>query len=119
MRIQTTIDEQRFTATLSRSAASDDLIAQLPVTVHMTDHSIVEKTGRLPSPLSLEGQPDGADPGVGCLGYYAPGNDLVLSYGDQPYCPGIVILGHLDADAVQRLSELDGPVVARVEANDD
>ena len=78
----------------------------------------MEKTGPLPSPLSLDGQPDGADPDVGDLGYYAPGNDLVLYYGDQSYFPGIVILGRLDGDAPQRIAELDGPVTARVEAHD-
>ena len=56
---------------------------------------------------------------MGDLGYYAPGNDLVLYYGDQSYFPGIVILGRLDGDAAQRISELDGPVTARVEALDD
>ena len=119
MRIQITINEQRFGATLSDSAAGRDLLAQLPVTVDMTDHGGVEKTGPLPSPLSLDGQPDGADPDVGDLGYYAPGNDLVLYYGDQSYYPGIVVLGRLDGDAAQRIAELDGPVTATVEALDD
>jgi hypothetical protein len=119
MRIQITINEQRFGATLSESAAARDLVAQLPVTIDMTDHGDVEKTGPLPSPLSIEDQPDGADPDVGDLGYYAPGNDLVFYYGDQSYFPGIVILGRLDQDVPQRLFELDGPVTARVEARDD
>ena len=119
MRIQITIGEQRFGATLSDSAAARDLVAQLPVTIDMVDHGGVEKTGPLPSPLSLKGQPEGADPDVGDLGYYAPGNDLVLYYGDQSYFPGIVILGRLDGDAAQRISELDGSVTARVEVQDD
>lgn len=122
MRIQITIGEQRLGAALAESAAARDLIAQLPVTIGMTDRGGVEKTGPLPSPLSLEGQPDGADPDVGDLGdlgYYAPGNDLVLYYGDQSYFPGIVIVGRLDGDAAQALSELDGPFTARVEALDD
>ncbi len=119
MRIQITIGEQRFSASLSESAAAHDLVAQLPVTIDMIDHGEVEKTGPLPSPLSLDGQPDGADPDPGDLGYYAPGNNLVLYYGDQSYFPGIVILGRLDGDAAQRISELDGPVTATVEAADD
>jgi hypothetical protein len=119
MRIQITIGEQRFDATLTESAAARDLVAQLPVTIDMVDHGQVEKTGPLPSPLSVAGQPDGADPDVGDLGYYAPGDDLVLYYGNQSYFPGIVILGRLDGDAAQRISELDGPVTARVEALDD
>ncbi|KGN40432.1 hypothetical protein N801_08360 [Knoellia aerolata DSM 18566] len=119
MRIQISIGGERLTATLSEGAAVRDLVAQLPVTVYMVDHGQFEKTGRLPSPLSREGQPDGADPDVGDVGYYAPGNDLVLYYGDQSYFPGIVILGRLDGDAAQRLARLDGPVRARVEARDD
>lgn len=118
MRVEITIGEQRFDATLTESAAAHDLLAQLPAMVDMIDHGGVEKTGPLPSPLSLEGQPEGADPSVGDLGYYAPGNDLVLYYGDQSYFAGIVILGRLEGDAAQRISELGGPVTARVEAHD-
>lgn len=119
MKIQIAIGEQRFSAQLTDSAAARDLVAQLPVTIDMVDHGQVEKTGPLPSSLSLAGQPDGAGPDVGDLGYYAPGDDLVLYYGDQSYFPGIVILGRLDGDAAQRISELDGPVTARVEALDE
>jgi hypothetical protein len=115
MRISITIGEQRFHATLADSPAADDLVAQLPVTIDMIDHGGVEKTGPLPSPLSLDGQPEGADPDVGDLGYYAPGNDLVLYYGDQAYFPGIVILGRLDETAARRISAIDGPVTATVE----
>lgn len=119
VRVKITIGEQRFQATLSDSAAARDLIAQLPVTIEMVDHGAVEKTGALPSPLSLDGQPEGADPDVGGLGYYAPGNDLAFYYGDQSYHPGIVILGRLDGDAAQRISELEGPVTATIETDRD
>ena len=114
--IQITIDDQRFEATLTDSAAARDLVAQLPVIVDMIDHGGVEKTGPLPAPLSLEGQPEGAEPDVGDLGYYAPGNDLVLYYGDQSYFPGIVILGRLDVDAAEQIAGMVGPVTATVEA---
>jgi hypothetical protein len=116
MQIDITIGQQHVTATLDDSAAARDLLAQLPVTLDMVDHGGVEKTGPLPEPLLLDGQPDGADPAVGDLGYYAPGNDLVLYYGDQSYFPGIAILGRLDADAATRIAALDGPVTATVRA---
>ena len=109
MKIQITIGDQSFEATLTDSAAARDLVAQLPVTVDMVDHGGVEKTGPLPSPLSLEGQPEGADPDVGDVGYYAPGNDLVLYYGDQSYFPGIVVLGRLDGDAAERIAGMRRP----------
>src|SRR4051794_12094114 len=114
MNIQISIEGQRFRGTLSDSAAARDLLAQLPVIINMRDHGSVEKTGRLRSPLSLEGQPEGADPDVGDVGYYAPGNDFVLYYGDQSYFPGIVILGRLEGDAAARIAELDGSVTAVV-----
>jgi hypothetical protein len=72
MKIRIAIGDQRFQATIVDNAAGRDLIAQLPLTIDMADHGSVEKTGQLPSPLSLDGQPDGADPDVGDVGYYAP-----------------------------------------------
>ena len=114
MKITITIGNQQFPATLSDSAASRDLLAQLPATLRMDDHAGVEKTGALPVPLSLEGQPAGADPDVGDVGYYAPGNNLVLYYGDMTYYNGIVILGHLDGDAARRIADMDGSITATV-----
>jgi hypothetical protein len=115
MKIQITIDDQRLQATIFDSGAGRDLLAQLPLTVDMVDHGGVEKTGPLPAPLSLDGQPDGADPDIGDLGYYAPGNDLVFYYGDQSYYPGIVIIGRLDGDAASRIADMAGAVTATVE----
>jgi hypothetical protein len=115
MRIEITIDDQRLQATLDNSAASRDLLAQLPQTVEMRDHGEVEKTGPLRLALSLEGQPSGADPRTGDVGYYAPGSDLVLYYGDQSYYEGIVILGRLDGDATERIAQLDGDVTVSVD----
>lgn len=116
MQIQITIGDQQFDATLQDSAAARDLAEQLPLTVDMVDHGGVEKTGPLPSPLSVAGEPEGADPEVGDVGYYAPDNDLVLYYGNQSYFPGIVVLGRLDGDASSRIADLDGPVTATVDA---
>ncbi|MQW76664.1 hypothetical protein GHK92_12320 [Nocardioides sp. dk4132] len=115
MQIQIIVRGQIFTATLQDSSAATDLVAQLPVTLEMTDHQGVEKTGPLPAPLSLEGQPEGADPDIGDLGYYAPGNDLVLYYGDQSYYPGIVVLGRLDGDAAERIASMGGAITATIE----
>jgi hypothetical protein len=115
MRIQVTIGDQHFQATLDDSAAAVDLVAQLPLTVQMSDHGGVEKTGRLPAPLSLDGQPAGADPEVGDVGYYAPGNDLVLYYGDQTYYDGIVVVGRLHDDAAERIAAIDGSVTVNLQ----
>ncbi|MEV4267797.1 cyclophilin-like fold protein [Kribbella sp. NPDC049584] len=83
MRLQITIGDQHFQATLE---------------------------GPLPAPLSLDGQPAGVDPDVGDVGYYAPGNDFVLYYGDQSYYDGIVVLGRMDGDAAERIARMDGSI---------
>ncbi|WP_432936486.1 cyclophilin-like fold protein [Kribbella sp. CA-253562] len=116
MRLTLTIGDQQFQATLDDSAAARDLAAQLPLTVEMRDHGSVEKTGPLPSPLSLDGQPAGADPSIGDVGYYAPFNNLVLYYGNQSYHDGIVVLGRLDGDAAQRIAAIDGSLEVRLQA---
>ncbi|MEU4390200.1 cyclophilin-like fold protein [Kribbella sp. NPDC023855] len=55
------------------------------------------------------------DPEVGDIGYYAPGNDLVLYYGNQSYYDGIVVVGRLQGDAAQRIADLDGSVEVQVQ----
>jgi hypothetical protein len=114
MQIEIRVGHERFTATVENTPAGRDLLAQLPQTIQMSDHGGVEKTGPLQAPLSLDGQPAGADPDVGDLGYYAPGNALVFYYGDQSYYNGIVILGALDPNATSRLAELPGDITAHV-----
>ena len=113
-RILVTIGNERFEMTLDGSAASRDLIEQLPVKLEMRDHESVEKTGRLPRSLSLEGQPVGVDPDPADVGYYAPGQDLVFYYGDQSSYPGIVVLGRMDQRTAERLSSMAGSITATV-----
>jgi hypothetical protein len=108
------VRDTRLTATLLDHAAARDLVEQLPLTLTMSDHGAVEKTGRLPAPLSTAGLPRGADPSVGDLGYYAPGTDLVLYYGDQSYFEGIVRLGTLRGD-VSALERMDGDLTVQLD----
>ena len=112
-RLRLTVGDDNLTATLRDSAATDDLLAQLPVSIEMSDFGSVEKIGPLPEPLSTAGQPDGADPVVGDLGYYEPWGNLVLYYGDQSYYDGIVRLGTLHGD-IDAIGEYDD-VTVRVE----
>ena len=113
MQIHIHVGDQLFTATVEDTPAGRDLLAQLPQTIEMSDHGGVEKTGPLRA-LSALTDNRRADPDVGDLGYYAPGNDLVLYYGDQSYYDGIVILGRLDDQATSRLAQMAGDITATV-----
>src|SRR3954452_10942823 len=62
MQIEIRVGHERFTGTVEDTPAGRDLLAQLPQTIQMSDHGGVEKTGSLQAPLSLDGQPAGADP---------------------------------------------------------
>ncbi|WP_235579051.1 MULTISPECIES: cyclophilin-like fold protein [unclassified Rhodococcus (in: high G+C Gram-positive bacteria)] len=114
VRINIAVGDRTVVGTLNDSAASRDLLGQLPVTLDMSDHGSVEKTGPLPAELSTEGVPASADPNPGDIGYYAPGNDFVLYYGDQGEYPGIVLLGRMDETGSQTLGSMDGDVTVTV-----
>ena len=103
----------RLVATLRDTAAARDLRRQLPTRLTMRDHGGVEKTGPLERALTVTDEPEGADPNVADLGYYAPGHDLVLYYGDQTYFDGVVILGRLEGD-LAALADLEGDIDVQV-----
>jgi hypothetical protein len=96
LRIEISVGGRSTTGTLRDTAASRDLLTQLPLTLSMRDFASVEKVGELPARLATTAEPAGADPSVGDIGYYAPWNNFVLFYGDQSYHEGIVVLGRID-----------------------
>jgi hypothetical protein len=103
-----TVDGQTLTARLADNATARDLLDQLPLTLRFRDFNHVEKIAKLPRPLTLDGAPEGADPDVDDIGYYAPSGDLVLYYGDVGYFDGIVRLGRFgdgDLAAIVRLPD--------------
>ena len=67
------------------------------MTLSFRDLNRLEKIAKLPRPLTTDGVPEGADPQVADLGYYAPSQDLVLYYGDVGYYSGIVRIGQFDS----------------------
>ena len=76
----------------------------------------IEFSNKFPPPaeLSTDGAPGSADPNPGDIGYYAPGNDFVLYYGDQSEFPGIVILGSMDETGSDTVGSIDGDVTVTV-----
>jgi hypothetical protein len=106
------IDGRVLTATLHDNPAANALVEQLPLTLTFDDFNSVEKTARLPSSLSMRGMPEGDDPEIGDIGFWAPGGDLVLYYGDVGYWDGIAKLGTFDD--VEAIATRSGPFTVTI-----
>jgi hypothetical protein len=102
--VRVLVGGQAFTAELYDNPTAHDLAARLPVTLTVDDLNGVEKTGRLPFALTTNGVPRGADPEVDEIGYYAPGQDLVLYYGDVGYFNGIIRIGRFQ-DSIESIGD--------------
>jgi hypothetical protein len=113
MRIRISVADQTFTAVLEDSEAARDFAALLPIELTLSDYNRTEKVADLPRRLSTAGAPEGVDPTVGDIAYFAPWGNLAIFYRDFGYSRGLVRLGRLEGDA-ERLAALDaGP--ARIE----
>jgi hypothetical protein len=96
--IRITVDDRPINAQLADNPTTQDLADQLPLTLTFRDFNRVEKIAELPRPLTMEGVPEGDDPDIADIGYYAPSNNLVLYYGDVGYWNGIVRIGRFNSD---------------------
>ncbi len=115
--IRITVGDTELTARLHDNATARDLAAQLPLRLVFSDLNNVEKIARLPRELSLDGAPEGDDPVVGDIGYWAPDGDLVFYYGDVGFWNGIVRIGEFDGemDAIERQSDDFSVTIERAE----
>ena len=109
MQIKISAGDRVLTARLEDSAAARDFAALLPLQLTLKDYASTEKIADLPGKLSIEGAPEGVDPVVGDIAYYAPWGNLAIYYRDFGYSRGLVRLGRIDFGAGQ-LGSLEGPV---------
>jgi hypothetical protein len=113
MKIVLIVDGTELRATLEDNTASRDFAAMLPLDLTLTDYNGTEKIAHLPSRLSTEEAPEGVDPDVGDITYYAPWGNLAIFYRDFGYARGLVRLGRIES-GVERLTG-GGPLSARIE----
>ena len=113
MQIRIRAGEQILTARLEDSAAARDFAAMLPLSVTLKDYASTEKVADLPRKLSIDGAPDGVDPDLGDLAYYAPWGNLAIFHRDFDYSRGLVRLGRIES-GIERLGSLSGPVTFEV-----
>jgi hypothetical protein len=110
--IRVTVGDQTFSAELYDNPTARDLLDQLPLSITMDDLNRLEKTGPLPRALTTNGMPAGSDPEINEIGYYAPGRDLVLYYGDVGYYNGIIRIGRFEGTIDTIADQPDGVEVA-------
>lgn len=97
--IRIVLGDQVLEARLWDNPAAQSLIDQLPLTLDFSDYGGQEVLARPPQPLTMEGMPAGESAPAGTIGYYAPGQAIVLYYADVGQYPGIVRIGWIDGDA--------------------
>ena len=103
--IRILIEGRPVRAQLSDNPTARALADRLPLTLSFRDLDGVEKIAKLAEPLTTDGVPDGADPDIADIGYYAPTQDLVLYYGDVDYWDGIVRIGRYDDSQVSHVRD--------------
>jgi len=103
MKIRIILNGAELSATLEDNAASRDFVALLPLDLMLSDYNNTEKVADLPSRLSTKGMPEGVDPNIGDITYFAPWGNLALFYRDFGYARGLVRLGRIEA-GVERLA---------------
>lgn len=106
MNIRLTVDGHPVAATLNDSATARDFAALLPLTLNLSDFHQTERIADLPRRLSISGAPEAAAGKAGDLAYYAPWGNLAVFYrdGGSDPAPGLVILGRVTADDIERLA---------------
>jgi hypothetical protein len=99
MKFRMDVDGTDATATLDDNATSRDFASLLPLTLTLDDYNGTEKISDLPKTLSTHGAPEGVDPAVGDMAYYAPWGNLAIFYKDFEYSRGLVKLGAIESGA--------------------
>ena len=95
MNIRMTMAGQIITASLEESDSARDFFAMLPLTLPFEDYAETEKIAYLPGKLTTQTAPEGIDPQVGDIAYYAPWGNLAIYYRDFGYSSGLIRLGRL------------------------
>lgn len=96
VKIRIIVEGTALSATLDDSAAGRDFASLLPMELTLSDYHGIEKIADLPRRLSTEGAPEGVDPEIGDITYFAPWGNLALFYRDFGYSRGLVRLGRIE-----------------------
>ncbi len=106
-KIQIQLDGRVFNAVLYENASAKDFLAQLPLTLTLSDFNGTEKIADLPKRISEEGAPAGFKPEAGDIAYYAPWGNLAIFYRDFRYSERLIRIGKIEGDGLKFLRNCD------------
>lgn len=112
VRITVSVEGQVLSATLDDTQTSRDFVSLLPLTITLKDYASTEKISDLPKRLSTADAPEGTDPSIGDIAYYAPWGNLAIFYRDWGYGRGLIKLGKLDSGI--EMLQRPGPLQATI-----
>ncbi len=117
MRVRIILGEATLYGRLNDTPAARGFAAMLPLDLTLTDFHGTEKVADLPSGLPTDQAPDGFDPEVGAITYFAPWGNLAIFYRDFGYARGLVSLGQLEGNI--EVLEAGSPLEVRIERIDE
>ena len=97
MKIRMTVNGKPVQATLADNATARDFAALLPLNLVLEDYANTEKIFYFPKKLSTAAAPDGIEPVMGDITYYAPWGNLAIFYRGFRYSPGLIRLGRIES----------------------
>ncbi|MBZ7673095.1 cyclophilin-like fold protein [Klebsiella grimontii] len=110
VKIQFEFNGATVIGSLDESAAANEFLAQLPMTVKLEDYGSTEKIAWLPTKLRRADSGASMTPRRGDIAYYAPWGNLAIFREDFRHSPGLIKLGRV----VEGLKSLDQPGAATV-----
>ena len=110
VKIQFVFNATTVVGLLDESAAANEFLAQLPMTVKLEDYGSTEKIAWLPAKFRQADPGASLTPRRGDIAYYAPWGNLAIFREDFRQSSGLIKLGRV----VEGLKSLDQPGTATV-----
>ncbi|AID90320.1 cyclophilin-like fold protein [Klebsiella michiganensis] len=100
VKIQFEFNGATVVGSLDESAAANEFLAQLPMTVKLEDYGSTEKIAWLPTKLRRADSGASMTPRRGDIAYYAPWGNLAIFREDFRHSPGLISLGRIEEGLV-------------------
>ena len=111
MKLKISYADAQLTATLYDNPTTRDLVSLLPITTQLEDYADNEKIFYPERKLTTDGAPEGYKPRKGDITYYAPWGDVAIFYKDFNYSSGLISLGKLEGEDIDKLKQVGNRLV--------